>query len=896
MSDFVFISPGVKFRERDISFVVRNVGLTTLGLVGETKKGPAFEPIPIADKNEFRTRFGRKSVEKIGNNLKHHLPYVADSYLSESNQLYVTRVLGLSGYDAGKGWAITMSAGLDTSTTGITDTIVTGDTFTNFTFMGTAVPGTTGITTTIEPDFVKTGNSFEGTQIDFTVDTIDLETGDGTVTYTGTTITGTSITELEDMVIGVVRPRANYNGETLEFVVSGVTISDTDPDNDGISSIDDGEEPFTLTATNSSGSEDYVVSMIDTSRDYISTVLGNKPKGKNTKIYIESIYPQLIKKLIADKKLYGINSTLLELNTNVFSNYQEQYRTPETPWIVSELRGNTIERLFRFISISDGSSANEEIKISIQNIDPISKEFDVIIRDFNDTDNNVTVLESFTRCSFNPDVNNYVGRRVGTIDGKYELLSDYVMVEINENASIDAFPAGFEGYNLRSFSSSNTGTSDGVEPLMLYKQLYSETDKVRKTYLGISEKAFDGDGVLGNGINKDLFDYFGVSRTSTSLEKTKGFHLDVNTTGSTYTDGTYNIGSFEVGESSFQDASDVNDNTNAYFDRLARKFTFVPFGGFDGWDEHRTQRTNTELYREGGSFDFTGSDYYAYLAGIQTFDNPEEVTINVFATPGINFSDNLTLVNEAIDLIENERGDSIYIIDSPDLPATDGFANDIVGLLETTNIDSNYSATFAPWIEIDDTDNSTRVFVPPTGEVVKAIAFTDKSKYPWFAPAGLTRGATIARRTRKSLKLSERDIIYDGRINPLTTFPDVGVAIFGQKTLQVRESLLDRINVRRLLLEVRKLVSNVAIRLVFEQNDQAVRDEFIAKVNPILDNIRKERGLHDFQIIMDDTLNTPESIDRNELYGEIKLKPIAAVEFIGIGFTVTPSGASFDNI
>jgi phage tail sheath protein FI len=138
--------------------------------------------------------------------------------------------------------------------------------------------------------------------------------------------------------------------------------------------------------------------------------------------------------------------------------------------------------------------------------------------------------------------------------------------------------------------------------------------------------------------------------------------------------------------------------------------------------------------------------------------------------------------------------------------------------------------------------------------------------------------------------------MYAGRVNPLTTFPNVGVAIFGQKTLQIRESLLDRINVRRMLLEVRKLVSNIAIRLVFEQNDQVVRDEFIAKVTPILDNIRRERGLFDFRVIMDDTLNTPESVDRNELYGEILLKPIASVEFIGIGFTITPSGASFDNI
>lgn len=896
MSDFVFVSPGVKFRERDLSFVIRNVGLTTLGLVGETQKGPAFEPIPVADKNEFRKKFGRKSTEKIGNNLKYHLPYTADAYLSESNQLFVTRILGLSGFDAGKGWALTVRSGMDPATTAVTDTIIDTDTFTNYGYQGVNVPGVTGVTTTIEPNFIRTDNIFTGIQTDFVVDSIDLLTGEGTLSYTATTITGTPYTDVDNMVVGVIRSRANYIGEDLQFITNILAVSDTDPNSNGISVIDDLSQPFTLSAIGSNINEQYTVSLINTSRDYIVNVLGDKPKGKNTMLYVESFYPHLVKKLLADKRIYGLNNSLVELTSSVFSNYKEEYRTPETPWIVSELRGNTIERLFRFISISDGYSANKEIKISIQNIDPATKEFDVIIRDFSDNDENISVLESFTRCSFNTQLNNYVGRRIGTADGTYELRSEYVMLEINEMASIDAFPAGFEGYSLRSFSQNNTGTVGVLEPKLLFKTEYKQTDKLRKTYLGVSEKAFDTASVVGTKLDQNLFNYFGVVRTQNSLSKTKGFHMDIDSYESEYIDGTYSLGSFEVGAGTFKNVLDTLDPLNPYFDRLSRKFTLVPFGGFDGWDEHRTQRTNTELYREGGVFDFDGSDFYAYLNGIKKFDNPEEITINLFATPGINFSDNITLVNEAIDMIENERADALYIIDAPDLPATDGYAKDIVELLDTTSIDSNYSATFGPWIEIDDTDNSTRLFIPPTGEVVKSIAFTDKTKFPWFAPAGLTRGATSARRARKTLKTTERDTMYAGRINPLTTFPNVGVAIFGQKTLQIRESLLDRINVRRLLLEVRKLVSNIAVRLVFEQGDQTVRDEFIAKVTPILDNIRRERGLFDFRIIMDDTLNTPESVDRNELYGEILLKPVAAVEFIGIGFTITPSGASFDNV
>jgi hypothetical protein len=882
MSDFVFISPGVKFRERDISFVIRNVGLTTLGLVGETQKGPAFEPIPVADKNDFRKKFGRRSTEKIGNNLKYQLPYVADSYLSESNQLFVTRVLGLSGYDAGKGWAVTASAGLDPETLVAGTPTIGTDSFTNLTYEGVSVPGVTGVTTTIDPVYVRDGGSFEGTEIIFEV--LSFTGTSGTVSYTATTFTGTPYEDVDGMVVAVLRSRANYVGEDLEFLADSVSITESSL------AVDDLTKSFTITASGDTLTENYSVSLINNSRNYIVNVLGDKPKGKNTMLYVESIHPQMIKKMIADGRLYGLNSQLTLLDSNLFSDYQEQFTTPETPWIVSELRGNTVERLFRFISISDGSSANKEIKISIQNIDPVTKEFDIIVRDFNDTDDNVSVLESFTRCSFNPALNNYVGKRIGTADSTYELKSSYVMLELNESASVDAFPAGFEGYSLRSFESVNA-----IEPKLLVKSAYSGSDKLRKTYLGISEKAFDGDGVSGSKLDQNMFNYFGKVKTAGSLVKSKGFHMDSGATAAEYVDGTYSIGAFEVGAGQFRTVSDIQPD-DVYFDKLSRKFTLVPFGGFDGWDEHRSQRTNTELYKEGGAFDFSGSDYYAYLNGIRTFDNPEQITINLFATPGINFSDNISLVSEAIDMIENERGDALYIIDAPDLPGTDGYANDIVGLLDSTSIDSNYSATFGPWIEMDDSDNATRVFLPPTGEVLKAIAFTDKTKYPWFAPAGLTRGATSARRARKTLKNSERDAMYAGRVNPLTTFPNVGVAIFGQKTLQIRESLLDRINVRRMLLEVRKLVSNIAVRLVFEQNDQVVRDEFIAKVTPILDNIRRERGLFDFRVIMDDTLNTPESVDRNELYGEILLKPIAAVEFIGIGFTITPSGASFDNV
>ena len=180
--------------------------------------------------------------------------------------------------------------------------------------------------------------------------------------------------------------------------------------------------------------------------------------------------------------------------------------------------------------------------------------------------------------------------------------------------------------------------------------------------------------------------------------------------------------------------------------------------------------------------------------------------------------------------------------------------------------------------------------------MLKAIAFTDNSKFPWFAPAGLQRGTTDFKKSKFKLSQDARDILYRARINPLVDFSDAGTAIFGQKTLQIKQSALDRINVRRLLLQIKVLISNIAIRLVFEQDDQATIDQFLTKANPLLDNIKRERGLYDFKVKMDSTNNTPETQDRNELYGEIYLKPTRTVEFIGIGFTITPTGASFNDV
>ena len=243
-------------------------------------------------------------------------------------------------------------------------------------------------------------------------------------------------------------------------------------------------------------------------------------------------------------------------------------------------------------------------------------------------------------------------------------------------------------------------------------------------------------------------------------------------------------------------------------------------------------------------------------------------------------------------MVENERADSLYIMNSPNI--TGATATDsIVSALDDAGIDSNYSATYWPWIQVRDTDNATQLYIPPTAEVVRNIALTDNVSYPWFAVAGYSRGIVNSIKAYKKLTLDERDNLYKNRINPIATFSDTGTIIWGNKTLQVKESALDRINVRRLLLRARKLISAVAIRLLFEQNDEQVRNEFLRLVNPILESIKKERGLYEFRVSVS---NDPEDIDANTLRGKIYIKPTRSLEFIDLEFIITPTGASFENI
>ena len=234
------------------------------------------------------------------------------------------------------------------------------------------------------------------------------------------------------------------------------------------------------------------------------------------------------------------------------------------------------------------------------------------------------------------------------------------------------------------------------------------------------------------------------------------------------------------------------------------------------------------------------------------------------------------------------RQDAIAVID---LNGYDTNVSTIVS--DASGFDSSYAATYWPWLQTLNTTGQT-VWVPASAMIPGVYAFTDASSDAWFAPAGLTRGAlgNVIKAERK-LTSGNRDSLYTSNVNPIATFPGSGVVVFGQKTLQKRSSALDRVNVRRLLIELKSYISQVSDNLVFEQNSIATRNSFLTQVNPYLESIQQRQGLYAFKVVMDETNNTADVVDRNELVGQIYLQPTKTAEFILLDFNVLPTGATF---
>lgn len=279
-----------------------------------------------------------------------------------------------------------------------------------------------------------------------------------------------------------------------------------------------------------------------------------------------------------------------------------------------------------------------------------------------------------------------------------------------------------------------------------------------------------------------------------------------------------------------------------------------------------------------------GSDYNNAIA---LLENKDAYQFNVIAVPGLNAEDHPTQIDAVISLAES-RGDCIASVDLVGHGAT------ISQVAESAaSLNSSYAAAYWPWLQTRSATGKNE-WIPASTVIPGVYAFTDAASAPWFAPAGLIRGAvTGVVQAERRLTKGERDTLYAAKVNPIATFPGTGIAVLGQKTLQTKASALDRVNVRRLLIELKKFIGNQAKNLVFEQNTITTRNRFLATVNPYLESVVQRQGLYSYRVVMDDSNNPADVVDRNQLVGQIYIQPTKTIEFVVLDFTIEPTGATF---
>jgi hypothetical protein len=342
--------------------------------------------------------------------------------------------------------------------------------------------------------------------------------------------------------------------------------------------------------------------------------------------------------------------------------------------------------------------------------------------------------------------------------------------------------------------------------------------------------------------------------------------------------------------------SEVNSPTPFYFDnngtakpQYTASLPIVSKGTFSGATGDLFYGGGAKFYEAiAGTTNLQGINATDYDDMIRLMANQDDYRFNVITIPGLTIADNATQTTSLTNTIQS-RGDAIAVIDTRAYGAQVSQA-----VTSAAAINSSYAATYWPWLQTIDPGTGQLVWLPASTMIPAVYAFNDSVSEPWFAPAGINRGGldTVVRAERK-LSQTNRNDLYIGNVNPIATFPGTGVVVYGQKTLQKKASALDRVNVRRLLIALKSYISQVANNLVFEQNTIATRNQFLSQVNPYLESVQQRQGLYAFRVIMDDSNNTPDVIDRNQLIGQIYLQPTKTAEFIYLDFNILPTGATF---
>jgi len=633
----------------------------------------------------------------------------------------------------------------------------------------------------------------------------------------------------------------------------------------------------------------------------------------------------------------------------------------------------SMQTLFRFAAKDfRGDWDNKHVKLSIANIKAAVNPtvygygtFDVFVREADDTDNSMKILESYTNCNLDPASSNYVARKIGdqyvswNADDKYydtygefQNMSKFVRIEVADevrNSAINAtlLPAGFYGpprYLTQTATATDTSASISVQTALAAMSISGSTGVTDTGYTGQTlgttfgvslsfpklvlrqsgsdgvatpKKAFYGvhpQGVFGrrdNGYvdyNRFLSSQLANDYTATSGETGYSFIFTLDDISGSTSAPVYVSGSRGVANDSLRGTGSF---TTTLLDNGINNFTLPLFAAFDGFDITQPEPFANRLLTD--KTDTTSYEYFTLRKAVDIIRDPDVVEHNVCSIPGIS----VTGITDYLVNMAEERRDTLALIDIENdykpryeltlaqagtNPVTLPNVNSAVTAMRTRGFNSSYGAAYYPAVQISDPGTGIRLYVPATVAAMAAYGYTDNIAAPWFAPAGFSRGGISAQSSgitatgvSKQLRAIDRDNLYEVNVNPIAQFPAEGIVIYGQKTLQATPSALDRVNVRRLLIYVKKEISRIANTMLFEPNVQATWRRFTARVNPFLSNVKGQLGLEDYRLILDNTTTTPELVDRNVMYARILLKPAKSIEFIALDFEIFRSGASFDD-
>jgi hypothetical protein len=643
-------------------------------------------------------------------------------------------------------------------------------------------------------------------------------------------------------------------------------------------------------------------SIVPTDSNYITTILGKTPKGQNYPVYVKYENPT------ATALFNSISAVSMSLEIISTYAFVQDYQSAATPWITSQKIGSMAVDLFKVHTLSHGTSTNYEYKIGISDIvtstevtDPAGyPTFNIVVRrvdtanipnsvygTITDSDAQPNVVATFT-CNLNPESPLYIAKVIGdryqTIDddnniniyGDYANTNPYIRVEVDaavasKSTDKTLFPFGFRavvsptptvnGSNLAAATLKLNQTANSVySPTVFHGFDYAVAANV--SYLAPIPTS-------GSTIAANTDFYLGDVSQSISAAFPTSVAPYTGSLGSALSAGTF--------------AASIKPST--------RKFIVPMQGGFDGARPNLPKFSGANI-TAANTFGFdcstpTSAGSIAYRKAFALLSNTDYYDMNVLLTPGLIDRLHGSVTAEARNLCQT-RQDVFYVMDI-------NLKGDTLTQVteQVRSIDNNYTATYWPWVSISNPTGAGLLWTPPSVVIGGVLAANDRIQAPWYAPAGLNRGGIPARGTAVNLSQSQRDTLYAARVNPIATFPNNNIVVWGQKTLQARPSALDRVNVRRLLIEVKKFIASSTRFLVFDQNTKTTRDRFLAIVNPYLSGVQQAQGLTAFRVIMDDTNNTQDLIDQNILYGQLFLQPTRTAEFIILDFNIQPTGASF---